>query len=108
MNASLDIYPMPSFVTLSVPDVAASLAWYRDVLAFEEIMTFPGPDGRPVFTHLRWRKYADLLMRSGPPAPGAGVIISYQVELERIDALAERARAANATFLSEPGNRPWN
>src|SRR5262249_57456166 len=63
--------------------------------------------------HLRWRRYADLLMRAGQPTQekkGVGLTLNFACNesLEAVNALAERARAAGARFLQEPGDRPWN
>ena len=63
-----DIYPMPSFPTLIVRDLEASSKWYQDVLGFKHIFTMPGPGGQPALVHLRWVKYADLLIAK----PGDG------------------------------------
>ena len=106
-----DIYPMPSFVTLDVRDVAASVRWY-EALGFQNIFTMPGPGGAPLLGHLRWVKYADLLLRaerSPPPAAkGVGVSTSFAVPISEIDALFVRAQSAGAAIVAEIGNRPWN
>jgi uncharacterized glyoxalase superfamily protein PhnB len=77
----------------------------------------PGPDGKPALVHLRWLKYADLLLslpRDGKEIPeprGAGVSLSFQM-LERfdgsVDALAEQAKANGANIVSGPLDQPWN
>jgi catechol 2,3-dioxygenase-like lactoylglutathione lyase family enzyme len=99
-----DIYPMPSFASLLVRDLEASIAWYRDVLGFQMVISFPQ------MAHIRWIKYADLLLRPGEVEQerGRGVTISFQTPLGRIDALAARAAEAGGRILSEPTNRPWN
>lgn len=106
-----EIYPMPSFPMLAVGDVAASSRWYQDVLGFQDVFTMPGPGGHPVLAHLRWRKYADLLLTPtrGTLAGerGLGVTLCYACD-EPVDGLAERARAGGARIVSEPGDRPWN
>lgn len=103
-----DIYPMPSFVTLIVRDVAKSSAWYRDVLGFQIVMSFGAPNSAPTFAHLRWIKFADLLLQGGAPSVGEGSTIFFQTELDRLDVLAERARVQGSRLLCEPANRPWN
>lgn len=108
-----EYYPMPSFPMLAVADLAASSRWYQEALGFADVFTMRGPDGMPVLVHLRWRKYADLLLRpSGPTTEkkGAGITLNFAANesLEALDALAERARAAGARFIQEPGDRPWN
>jgi uncharacterized glyoxalase superfamily protein PhnB len=102
---------MPSFPALAVADVQASSRWYQEALGFVLVFTMPGPGGVPGLAHLRWAKYADLLLRASPPLEGrkgVGITLNYAVTDGAIDALAERARKAGATFIQEPGDRPWN
>ena len=111
-----EIYPMPSFPTLIVSDLDASALFYQDTLGFGHIFTMPGPGGRPALVHLRWVKYAELLIaraRDGQPVPeprGAGVALNYSL-YERfdgnIDAFAEQARRQGAN-VSGPITQPWN
>ena len=106
-----DFYPMPSFPMLTVKDVAASSRWYQETLGFALVFTMPGPGGAPGLAHLRWTRYADLLMRAGLPAAGPnglGIALNFAVADGQIDALAERARKHGARFVQEPGDRPWN
>ena len=71
----------------------------------------PGPGGTPALAHLRWARYADLMLRpegaATSGAKGAGVTLTFAVP-EALDALAERARAHGATVLRQPCDRPWN
>ncbi len=112
-----EIYPMPFFVNLVVSDLEASSKFYQETLGFKHIFTMPGPGGRSALVHLRWSKYADLLIslpRDGKPVPeprGAGVSLSFQM-LERfdgsVDALAEQAKVRGANIVSGPLDQPWN
>jgi catechol 2,3-dioxygenase-like lactoylglutathione lyase family enzyme len=105
MSEQPEFYPMPSFPTLGVRDVEASARWYQEALGFASVFAMPG------LVHLRWAKYADLLLRPGAATAdkkGVGVTLSYAVVDGGIDALADRARAKGAVFLQEPGDRPWN
>jgi catechol 2,3-dioxygenase-like lactoylglutathione lyase family enzyme len=98
-----EFYPMPSFSTLSVGDLPRSVGWYT-ALGFSNVFEMPG------LIHLRWVRYADLLLRidaSGTGPRGLGVSLSFAVAAG-LDALAERARASGARFLREPGDRSWN
>lgn len=98
-----DAYPMPSFPALTVADIAASQRWY-EALGFATVFAMPG------MAHMRWIRYADVMLRMGPPASGPkglGVALNFMVA-ENIDALAERARAMGAKFVMEIGDRPWN
>jgi catechol 2,3-dioxygenase-like lactoylglutathione lyase family enzyme len=112
-----EIYPMPFFVQLIVRDPEASSKFYQEKLGFKHIFTMPGPGGKPMLVHLRWTKYADLLLsapRDGKPVPaprGAGVSLSFQMPdylARSVDALAERAKAGGANITSGPLDQPWN
>jgi catechol 2,3-dioxygenase-like lactoylglutathione lyase family enzyme len=112
-----EIYPMPFFVNLIVADLDGSSKFYQEVLGFRHVFTMPGPGGKTMLVHLRWSKYADLLLsapRDGKPVPeprGAGVTLSFQM-LERfdgsVDALADQAKARGANVASGPLEQPWN
>jgi len=110
-QTSPEIYPMPSFPILVVQDIEASATWYQAVLGFQHIFTIPGPGG-PLLVHLRWTKYADLLLRrqQGPieQPKGIGISLSFAVVDGRVDDIFDRARAAGAQMGSEPRNQPWN
>jgi L-amino acid N-acyltransferase YncA/uncharacterized glyoxalase superfamily protein PhnB len=109
-----DIYPMPSFPMLAVDDLARSALWYQDVLGFQDIFTFRMADGRPVLAHLRWRKYADVLLvperqpSAGPRGAGVTLFFAMPDEHPFVDGLAERAAAMGATLLAGPADTPWN
>jgi catechol 2,3-dioxygenase-like lactoylglutathione lyase family enzyme len=111
-----EIYPMPSFPMLMVSDLEASGRFYQDALGFRHIFSMPGPGGRPALVHLRWVKYADLLIarpRDGQPVPeprGAGIKLNFGL-FDRfegsIDAFAEHARQ-NGADVAGPVVQPWN
>src|SRR5512143_1995760 len=88
-----DIYPMPAFVTLTVPDVDRTVDWYVNGLDFVALFTFPGMDGRPLMVHLRRWRYQDILVRRGEPAAGGAWTPSVMVLAEELEPLAARARA---------------
>lgn len=106
-----EYYPMPFFVTLAVRDLATSTRWY-EALGFENVFTMPGPGGAPALVHLRWVRYADLLLRADPSpggeANGGGIALNYTVPIADIDALFAGAKGAGASVVNEVGNRPWN
>ena len=112
-----EIYPMPFFVNLIVTDLDVSSKFYQEVLGFRHVFAMPGPGGKTMLVHLRWSKYADLLLsapRDGKAIPeprGAGVALSFQM-LERfdgsVDTLAEQAKVGGANITSGPLDRPWN
>jgi len=111
-----EIYPMPSFPTLIVEDVEASSSFYQNALGFKQIFTMSGLDGKPSLVHLRWVKYADLLItrpRDGNKVTGqkgTGVSLNFNM-LEHfdgsMDAFAKYAREHGAN-VSGPVDRPWN
>jgi len=104
---------MPSFATLAVKDLPASAHWYQDALGFAHVFTIAGPSGMPLLVHLRWAKYADLLLRqeSGPGADapkGVGITLTFNLLSGGVDDLADRARRHGARIIGEPQNQPWN
>ncbi len=106
---TMDIYPMPAFVTLVVPDVERSLDWYVNGLDFVVLFRMPGPDGAPALVHLRRWRYQDILVRPGGTGdPGHGWELSVLAEAERLTALAARARAHGAGTVEGPLDTPWN
>lgn len=114
MTDESEFYPMPSFPMLSVDDLAASTQWYQDALGFRLVFTMPGHDGQPILTHLRWARYADLLLvqpwqRPAEPR-GVGVSLNFSAPggQTTVDALAERARQRGALLAAGPADTPWN
>jgi uncharacterized glyoxalase superfamily protein PhnB len=111
-----EIYPMPSFPTLIVNDVDASSNFYQNALGFKHTFTMPGPDGQPGLVHLRWAKYADLLItksRDGKELPepkGIGISLNFNM-FEHfngdMDAFANHAREHGANVIG-PVDQPWN
>jgi catechol 2,3-dioxygenase-like lactoylglutathione lyase family enzyme len=111
-----EIYPMPLFHTLIVDDVEASSNFYQNALGFKHIFTTPDPDGKPSLGHLRWVKYADLLItrpldgKELTRPKGGGISLNFNM-LERfdgdMDAFARYAREHGADTVG-PIDRPWN
>jgi catechol 2,3-dioxygenase-like lactoylglutathione lyase family enzyme len=101
-----DIYPMPAFVTLTVPDIAATTDWYATALDFVVLFTMPGPDG-PSLVHLRRWRYQDILIRPGLAEPGRGWEISVAALAEELPGLAGRVRAHGGA-VEGPLDTPWN
>jgi len=108
-----EIYPMPMFATLAVPDVASVAQWYQDALGFGVMFTTPGPGGAPGLVHLRRRKYQDVLVvpiAAGSVAAASSLTLTFQAD-EEVAALAERARAVpavGAAAIVGPIDTPWN
>jgi catechol 2,3-dioxygenase-like lactoylglutathione lyase family enzyme len=111
-----EIYPMPLFPMLVASDLEASARFYQEALGFTHIFTMPGPGGTAGLVHLRWVKYADLLLtraRASQPVSeprGLGVTLSFNLFDRfggRMDALAEHARQHGAN-VTGPVDQPWN
>ncbi|WP_332898472.1 VOC family protein [Haladaptatus sp. CMSO5] len=104
-----EAYPMPLFCQLAVSDIEGSLAWY-DALGFTTIYAMP------VMSHVRYRKYADIMlvadeMRVGeerPASRGSGLSIYINVENESVDDVAARAKAYGVDIENGPTDTPWN
>jgi uncharacterized glyoxalase superfamily protein PhnB len=111
-----EIYPMPSFPSLIVKDLEVSSSFYQNALGFKHIFTMPGPGGEPALVHLRWVKYADLLIIKSRDSEevtepkGTGVSLNFSM-FDRfdgdIDAFAKQAREQNAS-VTGPIDQPWN
>lgn len=112
MSMEPDYYPMPSFPTLAVGSLQASSRWYQDMLGFRLVFEMPGPDGKPVLIHLRWAKYADLLLvedsgQSSMPR-GVGVSLNFAMAGKSVDDLATGILSKGGAVADGPVDRPWN
>lgn len=110
-----DIYPMPMFVTLEVTDVDSSTDWYQVVAGFREVVPLPG------ISHLRYRKYADVMLVPADKSSnrgrgeqivselgGSGMSLALNLENETVNDVFERAQSHDATVVSAPAETPWN
>lgn len=107
---SEEIYPMPFFTTLIVKDLEASSNFYQEALGFKHIFTMPG------LVHLRWVKYADVLIvrqrddEEITGTKGTGMALNFNM-LENfnsdLDAFATHARE-NGANVHGPIEQPWN
>lgn len=113
---SEEIYPMPSFLMLIVKDIEASSSFYQNVLGFKHIFTMPAPDGNPGLVHLRWVKYADLLITRSrnekelTEPKGVGVSLNFNM-FEHfngdMDTFTRHVRE-NGGNITGPVEQPWN
>ena len=109
----MEIYPMPMFPTLAVGNVGASVGWYAEQMGFGTVFVMPGADGEPVLGHLRWRKYADVLLvpdsgADGERVKGVGVSLSFLMGNVSVDAMAERLVGRGVELEEGPVTRAWN
>lgn len=104
---------MPSFPTLAVRNLMASTHWYQEVLNFKLVFEIPGSNSQPILTHLRWAKYADLLLVPDRTEPttlepkGLGVTFSFRVSEGSIDYFAEDAMTKGANVVAVSVDQPW-
>jgi catechol 2,3-dioxygenase-like lactoylglutathione lyase family enzyme len=116
IGSSNEYYPMPAFPTLLASNLEASRRFYVEGLGFQHVFTIPGPGGLPIVEHIRFARYADLLLeqdQKGHAAKaatrGLGVRLTFSLPLagktaEEIAAMA-RQHGADA---EGPVDRPWN
>jgi uncharacterized glyoxalase superfamily protein PhnB len=104
-----DIYGMPAFVILTVPDARATAAWFTDSLDFIELFAMP-PGDDPELIHLRRWRYQDILLRRGDTTGeqiGDGFQLSLAAAYDELDDLAATARTAGA-LVEGPSDTRWN
>jgi lactoylglutathione lyase len=99
--------PSVGYVIVYVRDLAASIAFYRDVvglaLKFEDAGYAEFATGVARFALYEMRR-ADWLTNSRTtPGPAAEVVFM----VEDVDAEARRLRELGTTILSGPADRPW-
>ena len=91
--------------SLTVDDLAASTAWYRDVLGFTVEREFER-DGTPFAARLRAGSVAMLLTQdNGAKGTGRAKGEGFSLQLtttQDIDALAARAKSHGVTLDTEP------
>jgi catechol 2,3-dioxygenase-like lactoylglutathione lyase family enzyme len=111
-----EYYPMPAFPTLLASSLEASRRFYVEGLGFQHVFSIPGPDGKPVVEHIRFARYADILLEQEAPGSelktgprGRGVRLTFSLPLAERSAqeIVDRARSWGAT-VEGPVERPWN
>lgn len=113
-----EIYPMPGFTTLTVANLAISKQFYIEGLGFQLIFSMSPGGGPTVLEHLRWVRYADLLLVQEPEGQGGqsrgtkgrGVQLNFSAALAGCTCaeIAERARAYGVGTVEGPVERPYN
>ncbi|MGE0438853.1 MAG: VOC family protein [Gemmatimonadales bacterium] len=110
----------PSFVALSVPDLPASLEWYRAAFGLQVVFEGAAPDsstrvvllaGAGVRVELVWHRQARSLADwAGAPTPpdlvyGPAKIGFFVADLDRtIAVLRARKATVEGTWLTRPGH----
>jgi lactoylglutathione lyase len=89
-----------AFPIITVADLPAALAFYRDQLGFRVAYQFP-PEGEPVF----------VTLKLGTSELGIGTDENAGFELcvyaDDCDAAVAQLREAGAEILEEPVDQPW-
>jgi lactoylglutathione lyase len=100
------------FPMLSAADMAASVAFYRDLLGGVEAYRFP--DDEPVFVTLQLGDseigiggVSDAPLHGQPQRPASGHRFELCVYVDDVDEVVGAARAAGAPVLLEPADQPW-
>jgi lactoylglutathione lyase len=97
---------------LSAVDVAASIAFYRDLLGGFVVFRFPEKD--PVFVTLALGDsevgiggVTDTPLHGQAQRPAGGHRVELCVYVDDVDELVGAARAAGAPVLLDPTDQPW-
>jgi len=98
-------------VSLTVADLASSVAWYRDVVGFM-VDRQHEREGALVAVSLRAGDVQILLgqddgARGTDRAKGDGISFQLTTERAAIDEVARRIREAGGTLETEPTDTPW-
>ena len=95
------------FPIITTADLAAALAFYRDLLAATVSYEFPGPDGEPGYVGLELGAAHLGIARDPAASAPPSERFSLWVYAEDCDAAVERLRAAGVRILEEPADQPW-
>ena len=89
-----------AFPVITVSDLPAALAFYRDQMGFTEQYRFP-EEGDPVFVTLQ------LATSQLAIAAGEGTDVDLCVYADDCDEAAQSLVAAGATLVEAPADQPW-
>jgi len=100
---------------LTVKDVDAAIAFYRQAFGFEKRMTLPGPDGKTVHGEVVWRDMVIMMGREGaqgqacqsPASSGVQCPIGLYVYVEDVDSGFKRSVQAGCEPKTEPTTMFW-
>jgi lactoylglutathione lyase len=100
------------FPMLSAADVAASIAFYRDLLGGTEVYRFPEDD--PEFVSLALGdseigigRYSGAPLHGQRQRPASGHRMELCVYVDDVDRVTAAASAAGAPVLLAPSVQPW-
>ena len=92
-----------AFPIVTVPDLPATVRFYRDLLGFRESYRFPD-EGDAQFVTLRLGG-SELGLAAGEAGRAAAYALC--VYADDCDAAVGRLRAAGTTIVEEPADQPW-
>jgi lactoylglutathione lyase len=95
------------FPIISTRDLAAALAFYRDLLGGTVDYEFPGPDGEPGYVDLELGPAHVGIARDPAAGRETSARISLWVYADDCDAAVERLRSAGVKIVEEPVDQPW-
>jgi lactoylglutathione lyase len=95
------------FPIIVTRDLAAALAFYRDLLGASVSYEFPGPDGEPGYVGLELGPSHLGIGRDPDEAGSPTERFSLWVYTDDCDAAVERLRAGGVTIVEEPVDQPW-
>jgi lactoylglutathione lyase len=94
------------FPILATPDLARSLAFYRDLLGGEVTYRFP-PDGEPAFVSLQLGRSSLGIGRQDEPVDLTNDRITLWLYTGDCDATLDKLRAGGVRVVQEPVDQPW-
>ena len=95
------------FPIITTPDLAAALAFYRDLLGATVSYEFPGPDGEPGYVGLDLGTAHLGIGRDPAATTRRSERFSLWVYTDDCDAAVERLRTAGVHIVEEPVDQPW-
>ncbi len=95
------------FPIITTKDLAAALAFYRDLLGATVSYEFPGPDGEPAYVGLELGPGELGIGRDLTSTAGPSERFSLWVYTDDCDAAIERLRSAGVKIVEEPTDQPW-
>ena len=96
------------FPILATPDLARSLAFYRDLLGGTVTYEFAGADGSPVYVGLSLGDSSlGIALEASVEDASRPRAVSLWVYTDDCDAMLDRLRSAGVRIVEEPADQPW-